>query len=185
MWGRLKVTLHSPIKQVATDWRGRKLFIKAWILQHLNSSLSSHVCSKKCNFDAYYHICLWSLLTYIDLTILPCSITCTYMRKVVCIWNNSWHSYPLGFWIHLFKIFSTPDPAASPSHLLELRNLNLCGTDATFWPPSGFFSRSLHFLHATTNTFFLDLFSNTFIFQLLNLISMMLRRGEGRFLLSG
>ena len=33
----------------------------------------------------------------IDFTILPCTITCT-MYDVDSIWNNSWHSYPLGFW---------------------------------------------------------------------------------------
>ena len=187
MWGRLKVTLHSPIIQVATDWRGRKLFIKAWILQHLNSSFSSHVCSKKCNFDHItIYVCdrTWHRLIrpfyHVQLLVLGAKLF-VFEKKThdtVTHWV---------FEIHLFKIFSAQDSAASPSHLVELRNLNLCGTETLqlFGPLLCFFQDlSISFMPLPTHVF-LDLFSNTFLFQLLNLISMMLRRGVGGFLLSG
>ena len=126
MWSRLKVTLHSPIKQVATDWRGRKLLIKAWILQHLNSFFSFHVCSKKCNFD-HFTIYMPVIIPDIDwfdhftmYYYLYYAQNWLYLKKKTHDTVTHWV-----FEIHLFKIFSTQDSAASPSHLLELRNLNL------------------------------------------------------------
>ena len=170
MWGRLKVTLHSPINRVATDWRGRKLLIKAWILQHLNSFFSFHVCSKKCNFD-HFTIYMPVIIPDIDwfdhftmYYYLYYAQNWLYLKKKTHDTVTHWV-----FEIHLFKIFSTQDSAASPSHLLELRNLNLLRNwnIATFWPPSGFSFKvpsfpSCYYQHMSFSTFFQILSSINF-----------------------
>ena len=167
MWGWLKVTLHSPINKVATDWRGRKLLIKAWLLQHLNSSFSSHNCSKKCNVDHItiyvcdhtWHRLIWTFYHVLLFALCEKSFVFEATHDTVTHWV---------FEIHLFKIFSTQDSAASPSHLVELRNLNLCGTEILqLFGPTLFFIKvpsfsSCHYQHISFSTYFQILSSFNF-----------------------
>ena len=155
MWGRLKVTLHSPINKVATDWRGRKLFIKAWILQHLNSSLSSHVCSQKCNFD-HFTIYMPVIIPDIDwFDHFTMYYYLYYAQNWLYLKKKLMTQLPTGFLKSTCSKFSLRRTLLHP----QVTSWNsaiwtFCGTETLqlFGPLLGFLSRSLHFLHAITNT---------------------------------
>ena len=166
MWGRLKVTLHSPINKVATDWRGRKLFIKAWILQHLNSSFSSHVCSKKCNVDHItiyvcdhtWHKLIWTFYHVLLFALCEKSFVFEATHDTVTHWV---------FKIHLFKIFSTQDSAASPSHRLWNSAIWTFAELMRLFGPLLFFFKvpsfpSCHHQHMSFSTYFQILSSFNF-----------------------
>ena len=175
MWGRLKVTLHSPIKQVATDWRGRKLFIKAWILQHLNSSFFSHVCSQKCNFD-HFTIYMPVIIPDIDwFDHFTMYYYLYYAQNWLYLKKKLMTQLPTGFLKSTCSKFSLrrtllhPQVTACGTPQFEpLRNWNI----ATFWPPSGFSFKvpsfpSCYYQHMSFSTFFFKYFHlSTFKFDI-------------------